>query len=203
MNELIERATETFMKFGIRSVTMDDLARNLRVSKKTLYQVASDKGDLVMKCMEYGNEQDQCAVLEIRSKELNAIDELYEISKMVSEHLKDVHPSIFYDLEKYYPEAWDAMHSFKHDYIYKCIHANLENGKEEGLYRVDANAHVIAMIYTRLIPDLLDPEAMPEAKLSSAEIYLEFFRYHIRGIASQKGIDYLKKKVQEERSKLS
>ena len=196
--EILPKVTETFMKFGIKSVTMDDIARNLRMSKKTLYQFVSDKNDLVSKCIRQEHSEDKCRIKEILDRDLNAIDEMFAITEMVSEQLKQVHPSIFYDLEKYYPEAWNEFHSFKNEFVFDIIRKNIEKGKAEGHYRSDVNALVIARLYVNRMDDIWNPDVFPSNEFNFHELYLEVMRYHIRGIASQEGIDYLVHKVKKQ-----
>jgi AcrR family transcriptional regulator len=198
LQEILPKVTETFMKFGIKSVTMDDIARNLRISKKTLYQFVSDKNDLVSKCIKHEHSEDKCRIKEILDRNLNAIDEMFAIMEMVSEQLKQVHPSIFYDLEKYYPEAWNEFHSFKNEFVFDIIRNNIEKGKSEGHYRADVNAVVIARMYVNRMDDLWNPDVFPPSEFKFHDLYLEVMRYHIRGIASQEGIDYLVQKVKKQ-----
>lgn len=200
-NDLILQACGIFLQYGIRSVTMDDLARHLGVSKKTIYQAVKDKNELVLKCVQINHTADQCRVSDICNQNLNAIDELYEISKMVIEQLSEVHPSIFYDLEKYHREAWEALHQHKHTYIFDCIRANLMKGIEQGMYRSDLNVDVIAKLYVSRLDDMWNGSIFPPDKYKFSEIYLEMFRYHIRGVASQEGINYLIEKVKQEKLK--
>ncbi len=113
--QIIADAIKVFMTYGIKSVTMDDVAKHLRMSKKTLYQYVSDKNDLVKKCLDRDCQVTEVLVKEVLSKGLNAIEENFEISKHIVEDLKNIHPSIFYDLEKYYPDAWNTMYTLRHD----------------------------------------------------------------------------------------
>lgn len=200
LKEILEKVGEIFMRYGIKSVTMDDLARQLGVSKKTLYKYVSDKRDLVDKTFEVFMEQDKCMIDDICTKGMNAIDELFEISENVTSHIKDIHPSIFYDLQKYYPESWNHFTNYKHDFVCDCIERNLNKGIEEGLFRDNMNVEIIARNYVYRMDDIFNPEIYPPSKFKYAEVYLEIFRYHIRGIASPKGIEYLKEKVKKEQS---
>lgn len=187
------------MKYGVKSVTMDDVAKNLRMSKKTLYQYVSDKKDLVKKVMEFGKNMDETAVTMICSGDGNAIDQNYEISKFVLSKVKNIHPSVFFDLEKYYPEAWEVMEGHKEDFIYGCILDNIKLGMKEGLYREDLHPELTALTYVHAIDMIFHMFAEhPEVKMSFEDMYLQSFRYHIRGIASEKGREYLKDKIKKE-----
>ncbi len=196
--ELIIKSTGVFLQLGMKSVTMDDLARNLGVSKKTIYKCVEDKHDLIKKAVQLKLEHEKCEICEMRDGSTNAIDELFEVSKMVSANIRGVHPSIFYDMEKYYPEAWKALESHKHEFVFGCIRDNLVRGKKEGLYRSDLNEEVIGRTYVNHINDVFKPELFGNTELYMEDIYLEIFRYHIRGIASEEGVKYLVEKVKRE-----
>lgn len=199
LNEILMRSFEVFLKCGFKSVTMDDVAKSLRMSKKTLYQYVKDKNDLVYKVMEFGRDMDQTAIEMIRSSGYNAIDESYEISKFVLSKVKNMHPSLFFDLEKYYPEAWGIMEQHKEGYICDCVLRNLKKGISEGLYRNNLNAEFVATMHMHIMDMLFHMHSEhPEIKLGFDEMYVEMFRYHIRGIASDKGREYLKEKIKKE-----
>lgn len=197
--EIIEKASEVFMRYGIKSVNMDDVARHLGISKKTLYKYVSDKNDLVMKTFQCHQRMEEAAMQAIEDEGKNAIDESFEMMKFISQMLKGMHPSIIYDVEKYHPEVWTMIKEKQHGLIFKMLNQNMEKGQKEGLYREDFNPEVVAKIYTASVDTLFDFNIFPHEKNSLLDLYLELFRYHIRGIASQKGIDYLIEKVKQEK----
>jgi hypothetical protein len=127
------------------------------------------------------------------SKNLNAIDEMYAITDFVINMLLEIHPSIFYDLEKYYPEAFKSFNEFKGEFISKCIVENINKGIEEGLYRKDANPQLIGYFYSNLIDAVLHSQHSKDCNEAIPRVQVEAFRYHMRGIASEKGFQYLKK----------
>ncbi len=198
--QLIEQVMRLFMRYGIKSLTMDDIARQLGVSKKTIYKYVSDKNDLVRRAVETQSIEERASIQKICDSGLNAIDEIFEISKVVSEILSQVHPSVHYDLEKYHPEAWCVATKLRQDHVYKCVFGNLTKGKEDGLYREDLNCDVIARIYIAKMDVLFDGVVFPPQQFNFQEVYLEFFRYHIRGIASEKGLKYLIEKVKKQKA---
>lgn len=174
---------------------MDDLARKLGISKKTVYTYVSDKHDLVGKVLIFHSKLEQETIDGIRQKDQNAIDELFEIGRFVTSLLKGMHPSIHYDLEKYHGDIFNAARLKHEQYIYRCMVANLKQGIKEGLYRKDLNAAVIAKIYMRKIDMVFDPEIFPPSEISFQEVYGILFRYHILGVSSAKGAEYLKDKL--------
>jgi TetR/AcrR family transcriptional regulator, cholesterol catabolism regulator len=200
--DILEQANQVFLRCGIKSVSMDDVARELKISKKTLYRFVKDKNDLVCKALAFHCSREVSVTCEIISGNSNAIDELIEISKYVSGQLKQVHPSIHYDLEKYYPDAWKIFTAHKMEHIYSCVVQNLEKGMKQGLYRTNINIPIIARIYISRIDAVFDTQIFPQDKFKMIDVYSEMLRYHIRGIASEKGIKYLVKKMKKEKLNL-
>lgn len=198
--EIIQKATEIFMQYGIKSVNMDDIARHLGISKKTLYKYVSDKKELVRKGMDLHCAAEDHFIAEIEKQGLNAIDENFEIMKFLTSMLKTLHPSIMFDMEKYHPEIWKEMIQSRKETTYGAVKRNLEKGKQEGLYREDLDPKLIATLYINSIDAIFNFKNNPEIELSILDQYLEVFRYHIRGIASAKGVEYLIKKVNEQKN---
>lgn len=191
---LYRDTNKVFMRFGIRSVTMDDIARHLRVSKKTLYQYVSDKNDLVQKCCAQECLVTEDSIKSILEKKLNAIDENFEISSFIVSELKDIHPSIFYDMEKYYPEALKTMNELRHDFISEVMASNIQRGMNEGLYREDLDVEIMAALWVTRINLLFDSKAFPIQQINHAKLYEHMFVHHIRGIVSAKGLKYFESK---------
>ncbi|MBV6484967.1 MAG: TetR/AcrR family transcriptional regulator [Flavobacteriales bacterium] len=190
--------TELFMKYGIKSLTMDDISRHLGISKKTLYQFATDKKDLVKQCVELTVNSEECMLCNIATQKGNAIDEMFDVNKRISQKLQNVQPAVMYDLQKYYPDAWKVMESHKQCFVYDMIVENIKRGIEEGLYRDNVNEEITAKIYVGLIDRMFDSEFFPTNKYSFEVLHREIARYHIRGIASEKGAKYLAQKLTNE-----
>ncbi len=197
--QIIEQAGKIFMRLGVRSVNMDDIAQHLRISKKTLYQYVKDKNELVQRTVQQICDHHRACIFSIREKGLNAIDENFEIASFLAGQLGQMHPSIHFDLQKYHTEAWDLLQRTEKADIHECVTANMERGIQEGLYREDLNIPVIAKIYIARFDVTFDGELFPQSEYNFDDIVWELYRYHIRGIASEKGLKYLMKKVQKER----
>lgn len=191
--QIIADAIKVFMTYGIKSVTMDDVAKHLRMSKKTLYQYVSDKNDLVKRCLDRDCQITEVRVKEVLSKGLNAIEENFEISKHILEDLKNIHPSIFYDLEKYYPEAWNTMHNLRHEFAGSVMKQNMERGIKEGLYRTDLNVEMMTRLWVARLNLIFDPNLFSLNEFDWVELYRQMFIHHVRGIASDEGLKYIEK----------
>ena len=198
--ELILAATSIYMRYGIKSMTMDEMARQLGVSKKTLYQYVSDKNDLVENCLSLQQENEKETIAKIVSNNDNAIDQMMDISKFIIDTLAQVHPSIFFDIARYHPSAMKLMECHKEEFVCGSIEQNLVNGINQGLYRKNLNAKVIAGIYVRMIDIIMSGDLSNQANLKADEIYSEVIRYHIRGCASEKGLKYLTELIKKDKS---
>ena len=185
---------EQFTKNGIKSVTMDDISKNLSISKKTLYKYFKDKDDIVVTIMELDTEMEKVVMEETCCVANNAIEETYAFSEIIIEKLKDLNSSVMYDLEKYHPKAWNVFIEHKRGYVYECIKTNLERGLKEGLYRKNLNPDIVAKLYSEKIDMLFDKELFPNEKFTFTEVYSEMMRYHLKGIVNKEGVNYLKEK---------
>ncbi|MEX2379118.1 MAG: TetR/AcrR family transcriptional regulator [Vicingaceae bacterium] len=195
--DIIIKAGELFVKYGIKSMTMDDISTQMGMSKKTLYQFVENKKDLVNKVMDLHIGNQQNCICEMHEAKGNAIDKLQEIGAFVNDHLRSLHPSLIFDLKKYHFEAWSILNKHKKEFIYSTIKANLEEGMEEGLYRTDMNPDVVAHLYLALTNTLIDPDSYPAGDFTKEEIHREMTQYHIRAVLSKKGIDYIKTKMEK------
>lgn len=195
MDEIIVSISTLFMKYGIKSVSMDDVSRELGISKKTLYQYFKDKDELVTKVVEHHAELLSGEMFKMVSENANAIEQLLKVSKFVSQYLKNINPSVTYDLKKYYPQIWKNVNLNNRDYIFNQIKQNMINGIKEGLYRSDINIDIITHFYLFRMEMSQTYEMIVENKYSYEEIFNTSFNYHIRGIANKKGLEYLENKI--------
>jgi TetR/AcrR family transcriptional regulator, cholesterol catabolism regulator len=200
--EILGKTAQLFMRFGIKSMTMDDVARQLGISKKTLYQYVSDKNDLVVKVMQNLVEREKRVSNKLCAIHDNAIDMLFELSKDISQKFGQIHPSINYDLEKYHPEAWNIYEAFRTKFVADCIEQNIINGIKQGLFRDNLDPYVISRLYANKMELCTDGEVFPADKYNFKDIHLELMRYHIRGIASEQGLVYLKQKIKNDNYQL-
>ncbi|MCB0400642.1 MAG: TetR/AcrR family transcriptional regulator [Flavobacteriales bacterium] len=190
--EIIASATMLFMKYGIKSLTMDDISSHLGISKKTLYQFVSDKKDLVKQGMALMIEHEKSMLCQAMETSQNAIDELIGVTRCVSSEIGEMHPSVIFDLQKYHPSAWKLMETHKKNFIYNMMLENLKRGIKEGYYRDNLDPFVITNIYIGMVDNVLNPENPIHKSMSIDQLHKEIIRYHIMGIANEKGLLYLK-----------
>ena len=194
LEHIIQKARSIFMRCGIRSVTMDDVCKEMRISKKTLYQYVHDKTDLVNQTMRSEIEKDEEEITRLIQGGHNAIDEMFEITQLVSKKVQDIHPSILYDMQKYYPEAWEMMRVHRNDFIEKVIISNIAKGQAEGNYRENLLPAIVARLFASKMDVLSDKQFISDTGYTLLQINSEHLTYHLHGIVTPKGNQYLEHK---------
>jgi len=190
-DQIIEGALKLFMRDGVKSVNMDDVSTFLGISKKTLYQHVDNKGDLLEKAFRLYQNRILDIINTIQKKNENPIDELFDIDEQVCHILKNRPPMLINNLEKYYPSVWEILEVVRKEHIFSCVTQNIERGKSHGLYRKTVNSEIIAKLMMNTIEALVDDELFPLTQYDFKSLLKENRIYHIRGIATSKGINYL------------
>jgi len=195
---LIRSAREMFLKYGIKSVSMDDLARMLGISKKTIYSFVENKSELVVEVIKDFICEEEEYVCKLTKTSKNAIDEITGIAVFVMKSLRKMKPAFVYDLEKYHVNAWSLINDGHLDNIEKTIKNNIKRGIEEGFYRNDLDENIQAKIYVGLVRILIDEEQFPSAQYERAYLYKHLLKYHLNGIINSKGRKELQKYFNKE-----
>lgn len=172
---------------------MDDVSKELGISKKTLYQYVENKKDLISKVLVQAIDAEKEVMELVKAQSANAIDEMLLISKYVTQKLRELHPGAMFDLQKYYREAWQKMEAYHQDYISEKIKENIDRGQKEGLYRTDVDSDIIAKLYVNKTMVMVDESIFPLAEYNRENLFREYIFYHLRGIASSKGLKLLEK----------
>jgi AcrR family transcriptional regulator len=134
---LVSTAFDLFLKYGIKSVSMDDISRKLGISKKTIYSVINTKDELIDDVLISHLQKDKCDIKSILDQSHDAIDEMVRITRHILTFISSMTPSIIYDLKKYHPQAWNKIEKEHFSFIQQTIYNNLIRGQKEGLYRMD------------------------------------------------------------------
>ncbi|MEQ9006683.1 MAG: helix-turn-helix domain-containing protein, partial [Ekhidna sp.] len=144
--KILESAEELFIQYGIRSVTMDDVARAASMSKKTLYQYFDNKDGLVLEVAvdHFKKETEEFKGIFEESKD--AIHEVLLVSQCLRKHVFRMNPSLLYDMQKYHGAAWDKYLEFKQSTIRGHIMDNIERGQREGFFRKEINAKILSIL---------------------------------------------------------
>jgi TetR/AcrR family transcriptional regulator, cholesterol catabolism regulator len=194
MEELIPKILAIFLRYGIKSVTMDDLARELGISKKTLYLHFNDKAHVVREAVRFMIKGHQRGMEALKAEnELNAIDSLLKMSIFITMHMQSLHPSVTYDLQKYYPSIWEEVEHFKRKTIFNYVLENINQGVNEGLFSKALKPAIIAEIYMNSIDQLTSGTWQAYSKFDLEEVLKSLFCYHVRGIGTASGFACLEK----------
>jgi AcrR family transcriptional regulator len=191
--EILEKICDLYKKYGVKSITMDDAARHLGISKKTLYQHFSDKTELVREAVisEIGKRQDRLIILNRENS--NAIEDLLDYYRIQIQLILDYKPNFVYDLKKYYPGIYDTYVRIKRERILESTRKNLEKGKKEGVFRKDLDVDIISRLLLMRIEGMIHSGIFTTEELLSPKVFTELFKYHLYGIVSEKGRAYFEK----------
>ena len=180
------------MRYGIKSITMDDVAREMGISKKTLYQHVKNKTDLIERIIHQHIHEEKECLNEMPAKAHDAIEQVLMIAQYVVKVLRSMRPTTMFDLKKYYRSCWNMMEEFQQEYMYEMIRSNIEQGVKEGLYRDNMDADIIAKLYVGKTNLLTDEKLFPMREYDRDRLFSEYIQYHLRGIVSDKGMKQLK-----------
>lgn len=190
---ICNKVEQLFLRFGIKSVSMDDISQALGISKKTLYQVVPNKAGLISAILSRVMADEVNQIKELKAEAKDPIHELVLMARHVRSLLKRMSPVAVYDLKKYYQEEWRAMETERSQIILKDIKNNLEKGMLENLYRDDLDPDLLADLYLRMATFITDEKVFERPESKREKLYGEFIKYHIRGISTPKGIRLLNK----------
>lgn len=196
-DKILLGALELFLKYGIRSVSMDDIARHLSISKKTIYQYFVDKDDIVTQSTLNHMHHTKASFDNLTSVSKNALDELMKIQMFMRKNMQDMNPSLLFDLKKYHNKAWSAWSDHKNKDIRESVVRNLKQGMEEGLYRNNLNPEILATLRIESIQWLYDGQIVPTEKFKMVDIQTQMLDHFMYGLLTEKGRKQYEKYKQE------
>jgi AcrR family transcriptional regulator len=191
LQKILTKAETMFMQNGIKSITMDDVAKALGMSKKTLYQYVDDKNDLVNQTIRKHLMQMEALCEQVFASENNAIIQMLKIAKMMINMHQGVNPGAMFDLKKYHPETYQFFTHHKENAIQNQVVKNLQLGIEQGLYRQNINVDVTAGFYITLVMECVSSEHQLLSSIPFAEKYSELVKYNMYSLCTPKGIEYI------------
>ena len=186
-DRILHKARELMFQTGVKHVTMDDLATQLGISKKTIYQYFKDKDALVSSVVE--NDLAKHALICNQSMQIadNAVHEIFLLMTVLQELFSSMNPLTLFEIEKYYPLAFDKIKKHKDDFIFSMISANLEKGIAEGLYRKDVDVTILSRyrLETSLIP--FNIHVFHPSKFDMLKVNLQIIEHFVYGVATLEG----------------
>jgi len=199
-DKILTGASELFLTYGFKSVTMDDIANNLGISKKTIYQHFDNKTKLVEATTMYLFNSISCGIDHICALQKNPIEEIYSIKQFIMENLKDEKSSPQYQLQKYYPKICNTLKAKQFGIMQTCVIDNLNRGINQGLYRKSIDVDFISRIYFNIMLAIKDKDLFPSRQFSMQMLMSNYLEYHLRGICTPKGLETLNKFITSNQS---
>ncbi len=189
--DILRKATEMFLTIGFKSVTMDDIAAEMGISKKTIYQHFANKDELVEAVAMDLFAMISSGIDSIRQMELNPMGEIFEIKNFMMKQLKNENASPFHQLKKYFPKISETLKSNQYCKMEDCVQENLRRGIEMGLYRPEIDVDFITRIYYVGSSAIKDEDLFPRENFSISDLAEKYLQYHLRAIATPKGLQML------------
>jgi AcrR family transcriptional regulator len=200
IERIIQGGEELFLKAGIKSITLDDIARHLGMSKKTIYQFFKDKNELVIALVKKKLKEDEEQITDIISKSTNVIDEMINMMKCSEDIFSRINPIVIHDMQKYHPEAWTEFQKFKADVIVSTLEELLTKGIRQGYIRPDIDVRIMAMMRVSQVEMGFNTSIFPLAEFNPWKVQVQFLEHFNYGICTLKGYKLLNqyKNINEE-----
>ena len=186
-DHILKSAEELFFRYGVKSVTMDDIASHLGMSKKTIYQFFKDKDELLSDFAKSFVGRNVGAFEQACGSAENAVDEIFCVMKHLRSMIQQMNPKLFFELQKYYPKAWQQFRDFREKHVAEMIQKNLGKGITEGLYRSEINIIILAKLRLEEIEMAINPNIFPMDKFDITQVQLTLFEHFLYGICTLKG----------------
>ena len=186
-DRIIAAAGELFFRHGIKSITMDDVAAHLGMSKKTIYQFYADKNAIVCALTDLEISTQLLDMEETRKTSVNAIDEIFKTMNCLSRTFIKINANVFYDMQKFHPESWKRFDDFKEKKMMSFVEENLLSGMKDELYRSDLNAKIMAKFRMEEVALAFNPMIFPPDKYNIKEVQIILLDHFVHGITTLKG----------------
>jgi TetR/AcrR family transcriptional regulator, cholesterol catabolism regulator len=185
---IIQKADELFFRYGVRAVTMDDIAQELGISKKTIYQRFEDKDSVVFDVAIRSFENDKSEMFKIYKEAKNPIEEILISVEYLRRNFGNMNPMMLNDIRKYYPKVWSLYGEHKQFYLKEAIARNMKEGVEQELYRSDINIDILSKLRMEEVELAFEQDIYPFSKYNAIEIQEVFIDHFLRGIMTEKGL---------------
>lgn len=186
-DRILQGASELFFRNGIKSITMDDVAAQLGISKKTIYQYYEDKNAIVNAIAQQELSNQIKEMDEIRKTAVNAIDEIFKTMNCLSRTFVKINANVFYDMQKFHSESWKLFHDFKEKKVMSFVEENLKKGIKQELYRADLNTKIMAKFRVEEVSMAFNPLVFPPDKYNIKDVQLVLLDHFVHGISTLKG----------------
>jgi AcrR family transcriptional regulator len=200
IERIIQGGEELFLTAGIKSVTMDDIAKHLGMSKKTIYQFFKDKNELVIALVKKKLKEDEEQIADIMSRSGNVIEELINMMKCSEDIFSRINPIVIHDMQKYHPDAWAEFQKFKSDVLISTMEELLTKGIKQGYIRPDIDVKIMARMRVSQVEMGFNTTIFPMAEFNPWKVQVQFLEHFNYGICTLKGYKLLNqyKNINEE-----
>ena len=202
-NRIAEKAEELYMRFGIRSVSMENMADELGMSKKTLYQYFADKDELVEEVVKRHTQAIRQECEQIALEANDAIHEIFLIMERVMEDFRNMNPMVLFDLQKFHPKGFQRFSEYKNEFLLHFIRVNIERGIREGYYRSDVNLEIMSRFRLESMMIPFNISLYPPTQFNMAETAQLISENFIYGLASLQGHQLIQSYQQAKKNNLS
>ena len=189
--EILHGASELFMKYGVKSITMDEIARHLSMSKKTIYQHFADKDELVITFTKFVLQQQQNEITVLENKQLDVMEGLYDLTEFMRTKVCSINPSLLFDLKKYFPAAWKIFVDHKRNFLKNHIKNFLIKGVNEGYFRTTIDIEIICRMRIEQVEMSFNQDIYPLDEFNISDIHMQLFEHFVYGICTAKGHEKL------------
>lgn len=192
---ILQKANEMYLNLGYKSVTMDDIAAELGISKKTIYQHFANKNELVEASTLDLFYKISAGIDSITEMGYDAIEEIFMIRNFLKKNLNNESTSPFYQLQKFFPKTFICLRTRQFEKMHGCMICNLHKGIADGLYRQDIDIDFVSRIYFTGLTGIKDSDIFPSDAYEINTVTKQYLEYHIRAIATKKGLNILTKSL--------
>ncbi|MFN0048841.1 MAG: TetR/AcrR family transcriptional regulator [Cytophagales bacterium] len=184
---IVKGACDLFMRYGIKSITMDDIARHLSMSKKTIYQFFSDKDALVLDVAHMEMNSQKCKWENAAKESKDVIEFFWKATEILKNDMSKMNPSLLFDMKKYHQNGYKAFQQHKSEHITREIKDMLNLGIQQGLFRKDVNVEILSKVRVEQIELMFNPDVFPHDEFTITELSTQIFEHFMYGISTLKG----------------
>lgn len=185
--QILKGANELFFQYGIKGVTMDDVAKHLSMSKRTIYEKFQNKEIIVEILFKQHMLTHMDDLKKFRHLSSNAIEEIFMMLQPMKELFESMNPRLLFELKQFHPQLWGEFQKFKRTALLDCLTTNMKRGIKEGLYREDIDINILAILRLEEAELCHNPEIYPALEYNMAKVQISLLEHFLFGITNMKG----------------
>lgn len=188
---LLLRIRDLLFLYGTKSITLDDIASRMGISKKTIYSCCPDKKNLVDRIVVDYLSSHRAEAERVRAESRHAIDEVLQMARLARARMEQVSPAFLFDLNKYYPDIWARFEQYRTHEIFGQVVDVIKRGQQEGLFRTDLDTEIVAAMHLQHIRLLTEPGQQPRPERPVGDLIRHIISIFLQGIVTRKGLDVM------------